>query len=155
MESSSLAPGDMIKLYSSFVYATTDALNCRKTLDRTTKEKTEVQHNCKFQHKRKVFELDEITWYSCLCRFLHPNFHQLMVLSKQYEKGILPDDGGMLDQSNLVIEHLELLDHLKNLHKEEQHKEHERKSNGRSQHRPPTPTRKRAVRSPTSTGPNK
>ena len=155
MDASGISQADTIKLYSSFVYMTTDALNCKKTSERTTKDKTIVQHNCDFHYKRKIFELDDITWYSCLCRFIHPSFHQLMVLSKQYEKGILPDEGGMLEQSNLLIEHLELLDYLKNLHKEQQHKENERKQNGRSQHRPPTPTGKRAVRTATSSRPNK
>ena len=153
MEVSHLSQGDMIKLYSSFVYITTDALNCKKTRERASHEKTKAQHNCDFHYKRKIFELDDITWHSCLCRFLHPNFNQLMVLSKQYEKGVLPDTGGMLDQPNLLIEQLELLDHLKNLHKEQQQKEQERK-NGRSQHRPPTPTGKRAPRPKTGSRPN-
>ena len=130
MELSTVSTAEVIQLYSSFIYATTDALNCSKT--RATKEAREIRHNCNFKHKRKIFEVEDITWYSCLCRFKHPNFNELMIISKHYEKGIMPDGVSILDQPSIMIERLEVLDHLKNLHKEQQHKEQERKNNGGS-----------------------
>ena len=147
MELSVLSTAEMIQLYSSFVYLTTDGLNCSKTLEKSTKEITSRRHNCDYSVKRQVFMLDHIQWNSCLCRFQHSNFNQLMVMSKHYEHGCLPDEGSLLDQPNVLIEIMETIDHLKNLHKQEQHKEMERK-NGNSKHRPESSTRKPAPRSP-------
>ena len=90
--------------------------------------------------------MEDIVWHSCLCRFLHPNFSTLMVLNKNYEKGVLPQQGSMMDQPNKIVEQMETLDYLKDLHKLEQHKEQERK-NGRSQHRSSTKPGKRPPRS--------
>ena len=154
MEISTVSNAEMVQLYSSFVYMTTDALNCSKTKERSNSKKAIIQHNCDFAYKRKIFELDDVVWNSCLCRFLHPNFNSLMVLNKQYEKGSLPESGGMLEQLNSTIERIEILDHLKNLHKEQQQKEQEKK-NGRSQHRPPTKPGKREHRPPPSSRTNK
>ena len=126
----------MVQLYSSFVYATTDALNCSKTLKRSTKKQASIVHNCDFTYPRKIFELDNIVWKSCLCRFAHPNFNELMTINKLYEKGVLPEEGGFLSQNNAMVERLEILDHLKNLHKEQQHKDQEKKRSAQPAQRP-------------------
>ena len=146
MEVSTISAGEMIQLYSSFIYLTTDGLNCKTTLKKSTPEATKIRHNCDFKYSRKVFGIDNIVWNSCLCRFQHSNFNEIMILSKHYEKGLLPMEGTILDQPNALIEKLELIDHLKNLHKQEQHKEMETKQNGNSRHRPQTQSRKPKTR---------
>ena len=145
MKVSSVSNAEMIKIYSSFVLATTDALNCDITAKKYGRGKADGQHNCGFHYSRRIFELDDIVWNSCLCRFKHPNFNQLMILNRMYDKGILPDGGSLLDQPAAIIERLEMISHLKNLHQEQQQKDMEKK-NGRSKHRPQPANRQRPSR---------
>ena len=48
----------------------------------------------------------------CPCNYIHPNFNLFWELRESFNKGIMPDTGGYLDQSAYIINAIQLLNTL-------------------------------------------
>ena len=133
---------DFVCLQAHFYYATEDRFKCdEKILEyakRSTYEKAEAMvrkaNGCKVIADKVKYQINNIGYKSCFCTYRHPYFNTYLFLYKNYEKGLLPFEGNILDQPAYIIEVFNLIETLK-LEKEaedmaKQEKELERK-NGR------------------------
>jgi hypothetical protein len=75
----------------------------KDTIDQRKKHK-----GCGIVLKNIVDKIDNIEFYTCLCRFKHPLIGTLFTLEKNYSNGILPFSGGLMDQPAQIIELLEI-----------------------------------------------
>ena len=76
-------------------------------------------------------------YYSCLCHdnFQFAGFFDIYEVFQNFEKGIMPYSGGIMEQPSLLIEIIVLIRRLDNLRKVEEHKEAERERARQSQKR--------------------
>lgn len=71
-----------------------------------------------------------LKFYSCFCDHLDDSFDYLLFLQGQFEKGIMPYPGSLIEQPNKIIEVFKLISRLKAEYESKQQAKIN-KSNGR------------------------
>lgn len=122
MEISSLADYDYALLNATWLSLTNEDFQCRKieALYELRKDSEivikmrRIQQGCGVITDSPKVEVGKIGYHSCLCHesFQHPLMGYLLSMYQNYEKGILPFSGGLLDQPAQVMEILSLLSTL-------------------------------------------
>lgn len=61
-----------------------------------------------------LIEIDHIAYHSCLCHesFQHPLMGYFLTTQAAYEKGMLPFDGGLMDQPAQIMDIISLISQL-------------------------------------------
>ena len=89
-----------------------------------------VQKSCGYVSKKLIDEHGNIKYYTCLCKIKHPYFSHLMGLVDAYDNGLLPFEGGVMDQPAQIIELIQTAKNIKiELMAEKQKEQNGRKSN--------------------------
>lgn len=136
MRVSELTTSDYVLLNATWTNQTNKAFQCKQN-EEVLKVRKDYELALKFVRTKKgcgtiskdvKIELDGFGYYSCLCHqnFQHPIFNTLLTIHQQYENGILPFSGGLLDQPSQIIEMLNFISKLKLDNEIEQRKENER-----------------------------
>ena len=60
------------------------------------------------------YTFGKVTYRKCLCKFKHPEFGFYMTLYSGYKGGMLPVEGGMIDQPAKLIEAIQYIQGLDN-----------------------------------------
>ena len=63
---------------------------------------------CEKPVSHRVDRVENIEFSRCLCSLKHPYMSQIMSLLYQYEKGVMPFEGSMMEQPAQVIELLDI-----------------------------------------------
>lgn len=71
--------------------------------------------------KKMVDKIDDIEFYTCLCKLTHPYLNMLIQLNNMMKQSILPFSGGYLEQPAQIIELLQITDDI--VTREESHKQ--------------------------------
>lgn len=87
-------------------------------------------NGCGKIHDKVKYQIGDIGYKSCFCTYRHPDFNSFLFLYKNYEKGILPFEGSILEQPAYIIEIFGLIETLK-LDREEEERQRQERDNGR------------------------
>lgn len=68
-----------------------------------------------FDYTTKTFLVENAKYYSCIGNFVKP-IDYLVESFVQYEKGIMPFEGGILEQPNKIIEVFNIISQLRKEH---------------------------------------
>ena len=68
-----------------------------------------LQKSCGVVSKRLIDKIDNIEYYTCLCKFKHPYFNIINHMVDAFDKGIHPFKGGLLDQPAQSIELIQIV----------------------------------------------
>jgi hypothetical protein len=155
---SSLSTYDMVAIQANFYYIVEDRFNCEEKLKelaaRSSYEKARrlvsVSNGCDTIDEKPKYRIDNINYHTCFCNFKHPSIYLFLNLHRQYEKGMLPFEGSLVDQPNYIMEVFSVLSKLRT-EKEIEDQKRIKAQDGRRQHRPrtsnqsvqPSPARKR------------
>lgn len=105
-----------------------DSLNCFKKKDKLIKllgkelgaAEYERTNKCDVTHKTVQFSTDRINIYRCLCKIYDPNVVYYLNMYQQYKNGVMPFEGGYLDQPAIIIS---ILDEVGRVTEEIKHEE--------------------------------
>ena len=118
---------DIITLQANFYYLTEDRFNCQDKISRLAEKTTleeatrlvNVSNGCNKVDEDYRYKIDNIRYHTCFCRFKHPQIVFFYNLFSQYEKGMLPFAGNLVDQPNYIMEVFAILGKLKTEKQEE------------------------------------
>jgi hypothetical protein len=121
LEISTISLYDVVTLNASFYYNFDAKFQCEdKILDYAkrsdySKAKTLITaaNGCGVIHDDVKYQIDSICYHSCFCTYRNDNFNVYMNLQKNFDKGIMPYVGGLLDQPAYLVDILGMLEGLK------------------------------------------
>lgn len=67
-----------------------------------------LQKGCGVVLNKIVDTIENINFYTCLCELTHPLIDDLIFMYNQFDNGIMPFSGGLLEQPAQVIELLKI-----------------------------------------------
>lgn len=120
---SEVSLSDFALINATWLNNTNDKFKCKSIYELFGKRKDaeliiktkKLEKGCEKIHDRVKVEIDGIGYRSCLCHesFQHPYFNMFLNLSDNYEKGVLPFSGGILEQPAQIVEILNFIAKLK------------------------------------------
>jgi isoleucyl-tRNA synthetase len=88
----------------------------------------EKQNGCGKIHKTPQYEIDDYVLYTCPCKYAdYGLINNLLNLAEAFNKGILPESGGYLDQNGKNLDAIFLVNSLLDNYKYEQELEQQKK----------------------------
>ena len=88
----------------------------------------ETANGCNVIHDKVKYEIDNIGYHSCFCTYRHPHFNSFLLLYKNYERGVLPFRGSLMDQPAYIMEIFTLIENLKSDREQEEREREERRN---------------------------
>lgn len=125
LEISSLSEYDYALINATWLNLMDENFKCKK-VEAELSKRSDAEIQIKIQRISKgcgvlsdspKIEINHVGFHSCLCHesFQHPQLGYFMSIYQNYEKGILPFSGGLMDQPAQIVE---LLGLISNLHSE-------------------------------------
>ena len=129
LEISSLSDCDFALLNATWLSLTSEDFQCKK-IESLYEQRSDaeivikmrrIQQGCGVMSDSPKVEIGRIAYHSCLCHeaFQHPLMGYLISLQQNYEKGLLPFSGGVMDQPAQIMEIINLLSSLRAEHEAE------------------------------------
>lgn len=103
-------------------------IQSRKDTDVASKLMNNLKNHCSRIHERPLFENQDMQCFVCPCNHIHPLAITLVQLANGFKNGILPYDGGMLDQPVILMELLQICNTFFQEYEEKQIKEQQKRS---------------------------
>lgn len=128
-----LTVNEQVYLEASFRYNTMDAFKCKDKLKELLQDKQMKAYQkkldlCKATAKGRYRFHDRYSYDKCLCNYLiESDMYYYLNLHQQYENGILPYPGSLVDQPAKIIEIFNFLALMKAELHERQEKEQKQK----------------------------
>lgn len=111
---------ETVQIISTFFSMADNNFNCASCLKRHTKEKRDTKKGCNSPLSTPVAKYnDYVTFYRCPGALRSGSMREVIDLHRQWEQGILPFEGGLLDQPAKFIEAMKLVDALKFEHQKD------------------------------------
>jgi hypothetical protein len=86
-------------------------------------DKRRKYKGCGIVLNRVVDKIDNYIFKTCLCKIEHPIMNDLLTMEKNYSIGVMPFNGGLLEQPAQIIELLEITHNARISEKTERQKE--------------------------------
>ena len=83
---------------------------------------------CGYVLKTPIDTINNIKYKTCLCKIKHPLTYDLMYMTSQASKGIMPFSGGLLDQPSQIIELMRIVEDAKLKEEDHLHKQNSKGS---------------------------
>ncbi len=93
--------------------------------------KTLVQksNGCGIIFDEVKYEVGSIRYHSCFCTYRHPYFNNFLFLFKNYQRGILPFKGSLMEQPAYIIDIFNLIENLKIEHEDAEQARQSKRNN--------------------------
>lgn len=146
LDISSLSLADTAKIHASIEYMYNDKFQCNSKeaqlfkrymndpqAERKVKHLMESHRNLSFCNRKSdspVHYVSDFGYNSCLCQFLHPLISYYLLICESFERGVMPHEGSLSEQSAMLIDVIYLIQNLKNEHMEKVRKEASKNTKG-------------------------
>jgi hypothetical protein len=117
---STLSQIEMLRLVSTFNSITDNRFNCSVCIKSTSAAHREEKKRCNTPGEKPVAKYhDYLNYYRCPGAFRSQDSVELILAHRLWEQGVLPYDGGLLDQPAKYVEAMRLIDGLKIEHQKD------------------------------------
>lgn len=110
------------KLYERY----SSDVNASKKVEHILKAHREHSY-CDKKSDKPIHFVDKFGFNRCLCNFKHPLIHYFLIVTENFNKGVMPHEGSLSDQSAYILDAIYLIQNLKDKYLEEMRKESSKK----------------------------
>jgi len=129
----SITAKEYVSLISSFWAIYSPEYNCQKCIKKYSESARDLRKSCFTKRQKPIISYEGINYYKCPSNWSNSGVFRLIDMFRFFKNGMLPFEGGLLNQPAKLIDVFSLFDNLLFEHQKDLEKEAKKWQKGQSQ----------------------